>query len=82
MSDGHLNQFNNLTEPARKKAIVALERRFGQSMLPYSFRRLAPHRWRVRDDESGSHIEFDFRAGRLVVLAERDSATQYAEASK
>ena len=70
----HLTQFNTLTEKARRRAIAALERRFGQSMLPYTFRRAAPHRWRVRDEESGSFIDFDFRANRLTVLDEHDGA--------
>ena len=79
----HLTQFGTLTEAARKKAIKALEARFGQSIMPYEFKRVKGHKhsWRVTDTESGSMIEFQFRGERLTVIEERDGPINLAQAS-
>lgn len=60
----------------RRRAIRALERRFGKSVMPYRFgpslRTGWPNAFRCTDVESGSWIECRWSLGRLVVLTEHD----------
>ena len=61
---------------AQRRAIRALERRFGQSIMPYAFTyRRQTGAYRVTDGESGSWLEFQLSStGRLIVTAEYDGA--------
>jgi hypothetical protein len=62
-----------LPDHAKRRAVRALERRFGASLMPYAFRP-EDGAWRVVDVESGSWIHFTFARNRLVVLCEHDGA--------
>jgi hypothetical protein len=61
----------------QRKARRALERRFGQSVLPYRFARIPGSRLVIRctDDESGSWVDVDFTGPRARVVAEWDAAS-------
>lgn len=61
---------HGLDESQEKRAIRALERRFGQSMLPYRIARKAQNGWLITDDENGASLTFGFRGARLVVRSE------------
>lgn len=58
---------------AQAKAVLALERRFGRSLMPYDFLEVEPGRLRVTDTESGSWIEVDYRAWRIRVVDAYDA---------
>jgi len=60
-----------LPEYAKQKAVRAIERRFGQSIMPYAFKE-KDGAFFCRDTETGSWIFFTFVRNRLKVLNERD----------
>jgi hypothetical protein len=64
-----------LTKENRVKLRRALERRFGQSMLPLQMESadtdLPYGRWLCRDLENGAEIIAVIQAGRLRVIAEK-----------
>lgn len=55
-------------------AIRCLERRFGQSTLPYEVKRVVPGHLFVMDRETGSWIKADISWHRVRVLEEFDGA--------
>lgn len=73
-----------LTHSQRLALTRAIERRFGQSTLPYSFRRWAERDgWTVVDLETGSWVKGYFGSrGRLVVIGHHDAELAADIASK
>lgn len=57
-----------------RRMVRLIERRFGASVLPYDIRQVGISAWRIRDRETRSWVEAQWRGGRLYVTAEHDGA--------
>lgn len=68
-----------LSEHYEYRAICAIKKRFGPSIMPYVIRRLhdapGPHkRWRCTDTGSGAYIDFGIRRDRKLIVFEAHNA--------
>lgn len=80
---------NKPTQPTareQRSLVRALERRFGQSVMPYTFKLVGSvpaygDLWRIIDVETGSCVESTFYCGRLQVHREHDGTKASAKAA-
>lgn len=65
-----------LSESEKRKAIRAIERRFGKSVLPYTFRRHPGGLglWQITDQENGCYLVFAVNGNRISIRIEHDPA--------
>lgn len=62
-----------LSTDIKRRAGLALARRFGASVMPYEFHEMPYGDWRCTDPETGSWITFRVRHGRIRVRVEHDA---------